>query len=72
MVIIQRLTSAMRYMKISSAYAKTHVSDEKSPGSRLAKSEKTQFTYVNEYFLTTITACPENRERNWGFRAEIK
>jgi len=21
-------------------------------------------------FLTSITACPENRERNWGFRAE--
>ena len=26
------------------------MSDEKSPSSRLAKSEKTQFTYVNEYF----------------------
>jgi len=24
--------------------------DEKIPGSRLAKSEKTQFTFVNEYF----------------------
>jgi len=32
------------------ACAKTNVSDEKSPGSRLEKSEKTQFTYVNECF----------------------
>ena len=32
------------------ACAKTHVSDEKSPDSRLAKLEKTQFPYVNEYF----------------------
>jgi len=35
---------------LNSARAKTHVSDEKSPGLRLPKSEKTQFTYVNEYF----------------------
>jgi len=32
------------------ACAKTHVSDKKSPGSGLAKSEKTQVTNVNEYF----------------------
>jgi len=30
--------------------AKTYAFDEKSPDSRLAKSEKTQFTNVNEYF----------------------
>ena len=33
-----------------SAFGKIHVSDKKTPGSKLAKSEKTQFTYENEYF----------------------
>jgi len=50
---------------LNSTCAKTHVSDEKSPGTWLAKSEKTQsLLMLKSIFLTSITACPENRERN--------
>jgi len=47
---LQRSLNYCGFTNLFSAGAKTHVSDENSPGFRLAKSEKTQFTYVNEYF----------------------
>jgi len=47
--------------------AKTHVSDEKSPGSRLVKSEKTQFTYVNEYFSDKHNSLSRKSAKKLGF-----
>ena len=46
---------------------KTHVSDEKSPGSRLAKSEKTQFNYVNEYFSEKHNSLSRKSGKKLGF-----
>ena len=44
--------------------------DEKSPGSRLAKSEKTQFTFVNEYFSDNHNSLSRKSGKKLGFRAE--
>jgi len=52
---------------IFSAYAKTNVPDEKRPGSRLAKSEKTQFTYVNEYFSDKHNSLSRKSGKKLGF-----
>jgi len=50
-----------------STCAKTHVSDEKSSSSRLAKLEKTQFTYVNEYFSDKHNSLSRKSGKKLGF-----
>jgi len=52
---------------LNSACAKTHASDEKSPGSRLAGLEKTQFTYVNEYFSDKHNSLSRKSGKKLGF-----
>ena len=53
------------------ACAKTHVPDEKSPSSRLAKLEKTQFTSVNEYFSDKHNSLSRKSGKKWVFALKL-
>jgi len=67
-VFIYLITSKhFKYNLKISACAKTHVSNERSHGSRLAKSEKTQMTYVNEYFSDKHNSLSRKSGKKLGF-----
>ena len=53
--------------QLNSACLRTHVSDEKSTGSRLVNSEKMQFTNVNEYFSDMYNSLSRKSGKLLGF-----